>query len=44
MTDYTMDHSSYIYLIGPDGYARSLYGADSTAADLVAGITAAQKI
>lgn len=38
MTDYTMDHSSYIYLMNPEGKLLSLYGIDSTPADIVADV------
>ncbi len=38
MTDYTMDHSSYIYFMSPDGQLLSLYGVDSTPADIIADI------
>ena len=38
MADYTMDHSSYIYFMDPDGQLLGLYGTDSTPADIAAGI------
>lgn len=38
MSEYTMDHTSYIYLMGPDGTLIDLYGMDSTAAEIAAGL------
>lgn len=38
MTDYTMDHSSYIYLVGRDGKVLSLFGPDSTADEISAAL------
>lgn len=34
MSDYTVDHSSYFYLIGADGKVVSFYGPDSTATQI----------
>jgi protein SCO1/2 len=41
MTDYTMDHSSFIYLVGPDGRVRSLFRPETTP-EAIAGAVAAQ--
>jgi protein SCO1 len=38
MTDYTMDHSSYIYLIGPDGLLLGAYGISTPPSQIVADI------
>lgn len=38
MTEYTMDHSSYIYLQGPDGALLDIFGTDKTVADIAAAI------
>ena len=38
MNDYTMDHSSYIYLQGPDGTLMDIFGVDTNVADLVQSI------
>ena len=37
-TQYLMDHSSFIYLIGPDGKLRGLYRPGSTAQELTAAL------
>lgn len=38
MNEYTMDHTSYIYLMAPDGTLLDLYGMGSTAAEIAAGL------
>lgn len=38
MTDYTMDHSSYIYLIGPDGLLLGAYGIATPPTQIAADI------
>jgi cytochrome oxidase Cu insertion factor (SCO1/SenC/PrrC family) len=38
---YTVDHSSYIYLEGPDGKVKALFKDGMTEADMVVAITAA---
>jgi len=38
--DYSMDHSSIVYLMGPDGKYLGHFGMDATAADIAAGIRA----
>ena len=38
MSEYTMDHSSYIYFMSPEGQLLGLYGTDSTPAAIAAGI------
>tara|TARA_Y100000590_G_scaffold469175_1_gene655357 strand:- start:48262 stop:48879 length:618 start_codon:yes stop_codon:yes gene_type:complete len=38
MTEYTMDHSSYIYLMSPDDELISIYRTKDTAADMAADI------
>lgn len=40
LSDYTMDHSSYIYFIGPDRKVIALYGPSSTAGEIAAAIRA----
>jgi cytochrome oxidase Cu insertion factor (SCO1/SenC/PrrC family) len=40
MTDYLMDHSSFIYLVGPDGRVRSLYRPDMRPEDIAAAVAA----
>jgi cytochrome oxidase Cu insertion factor (SCO1/SenC/PrrC family) len=40
MTDYLMDHSSFIYLVGPDGRVRSLYRPDQRPEDIAAAVAA----
>lgn len=40
MTDYLMDHSSFIYLVGPDARVRSLFRPDQRAEDIAAAMTA----
>lgn len=40
-TDYLMDHSSFIYFVGPDGRVRSLFGPETTP-EAIAGAVAAQ--
>ncbi len=37
---YLMDHTSFIYLIDPDGHLRALFGSDATAATLAARLHA----
>ena len=37
-TQYLMDHSSFIYLMGPDGKLRALYRPGSTAQELTAAL------
>lgn len=34
MSDYTMDHSSYLYLIGPDGKIDKFFGPDAKASEI----------
>ena len=41
MTEYTMDHSSYIYFIGPDGTLLGMYGTSGKPSDIVREIQAA---
>lgn len=41
MTEYTMDHSSYIYFIGPDGALLGMYGMTSKPSQIVDEIRAA---
>ena len=36
-----MDHSSYIYLMSPEGELLGLYGINSTPAEIAQGIQAA---
>jgi protein SCO1/2 len=36
--EYTMDHSSYIYFMNPDGQLLGIYGTDSTPADIAADL------
>lgn len=40
MSEYTMDHSSYIYLQGPDGGLQAIFGTDSTAREIADAINA----
>ncbi|MFZ4408898.1 MAG: SCO family protein [Paracraurococcus sp.] len=40
MTDYLMDHSSFIYLVGPDSRVRSLFRPDLRPEDIAAAIAA----
>ena len=40
-SDYTMDHSSYIYFLDPAGNLLGLYGASSTPSEIEAAIKAA---
>lgn len=44
LNDYTMDHSSYIYFIAPDGTLIGMYAIDSTPSAMVRDIQAALKI
>lgn len=37
-TDYVMDHSSFIYLVGPDGMVRSLFRPDTGVDDMARAI------
>lgn len=37
-TDYLMDHSSFIYLLDPEGAVRALFRAGTTAEDLAAAL------
>lgn len=41
MTEYTMDHSSYIYFIGPDGGLIGIYGVNSTPSEIASTIRTA---
>lgn len=38
MSDYTVDHSSYIYFIGPDGVLLDTFGAGSKPDEIVAAV------
>jgi cytochrome oxidase Cu insertion factor (SCO1/SenC/PrrC family) len=38
--DYTIDHSSFVYLMGPDGKLKLLFPAETNEADMVEKITA----
>jgi protein SCO1/2 len=40
MTDYLMDHSSFIYLVGPDAKVRSLFRPEQRPEDIAAAIAA----
>lgn len=40
MTDYVMDHSGFIYLVGPDGRVRSLFRPETTPEALAAAVQA----
>lgn len=40
MTEYLMDHSSFIYLVGPDGRVRSLFRPGTTPEALAAAVAA----
>lgn len=44
LSDYTMDHSSYIYFIAPDGTLIGMYPIDSTPSTMARDIEAALKI
>ncbi len=39
-TDYLMDHSSFIYLVGPDGRVRSLFRPETTPEAIASAVTA----
>lgn len=39
-SDYLMDHSSFIYLVGPDGRVRSLFRPETTPEAIAAAVTA----
>ncbi len=41
LSDYTMDHSSYIYFLDPEGNLLGLYGVSSTPSEIAAAIKAA---
>ncbi len=38
MTDYLMDHSSFMYLVGPDGRVRSLFRPEMTPEQIAAAV------
>jgi cytochrome oxidase Cu insertion factor (SCO1/SenC/PrrC family) len=38
MTDYLMDHSSFIYLVGPDGRVRTLFRPEMRPEDIATAI------
>ncbi|HEV7456013.1 MAG TPA: SCO family protein [Roseococcus sp.] len=38
MTEYTMDHSSFVYLVGPDGLVRTLFRAETTPEAMAAAV------
>lgn len=38
MTEYTMDHSSFVYLVGPDARVRTLFRAETTPEAMAAAI------
>lgn len=40
LSDYLMDHSSFIYLVGPDGRVRSLFRPETTPEAIAAAVTA----
>jgi protein SCO1/2 len=40
MTDYLMDHSSFIYLVGPDARVRSLFRPEQRPEDIAAAVAA----
>ncbi|MDB5371720.1 MAG: hypothetical protein JWP04_362 [Belnapia sp.] len=40
MTDYLMDHSSFIYLVGPDAKVRSLFRPEQTPEAIAAAVSA----
>jgi protein SCO1/2 len=40
MTDYLMDHSSFIYLVGPDSRVRALFRPEMRPEDMAAAISA----
>jgi len=39
-TSYLMDHSSFVYLMSPDGMLRSLFRPDTSADDMAATLAA----
>ena len=40
MTDYLMDHSSFIYLVGPDAKVRTLFRPEQTPEAIAAAVAA----
>ena len=40
-TDYVMDHSSYVYLVGPDGKTIGIFSSDTTADDMAKSLETA---
>ncbi len=42
-TDYVMDHSSYVYLVNPDGKTIGIFSSDISADDLAKAMTTAVK-